>query len=110
MKLRISGPRVASAPMTIASHPSRSASFTIRFAPARVPMTRPSASTPLRSSRPTAFSRLWRCSSHSRLDGNRPGLGKPNDVPQILAIAKTCTGAPERLAIRAARSIADVGI
>src|SRR5690349_13425066 len=110
MKLRMTALALGSAPMTIASQPRRSASRTIRFAPARVPTTRPLASTPLRSSRPTAFSTLWRWSAHSRLVGCRPGLGKPYDVPQMRAIVKTCTGAPERLAIRAARSIADVGI
>ena len=73
--------RGGSAPITIASHPSRSASPTIRFVALRVPRMLPSASTLRRSSSPIAWATLSRCSCHSLAFGRSHGDGSPNATP-----------------------------
>src|SRR4029077_20655719 len=99
-------PRGSSAVITIAPQPRRFASSTIFLAALRVPSTCASASTPPALSARTANSAFLRCSSHSRLLGIKPGLGKPKLVPQMRAMIITRTRALLRLAILPASAMA----
>src|SRR4249919_3655066 len=98
--------RGSSAVITIAPQPWTRAISTIFLAAFRVPSTWPSASRPQSLRVRTASSAFLRCSSHSRLFGISPGLGKPKLVPQMRAMTSTCTGAFDRSAILPAREIA----
>src|SRR5262245_29221077 len=101
-----SRPLGSSAAITIAPQPLIRAISTIFLAAFRVPSTWPSASRPQPFSARTASSAFLCCSSHSRLFGISPGLGKPKLVPQMRAMTRTCTGAVDRSAILPAREIA----